>query len=109
MEEILEQLERQAKIVAQLVEQVKARAQTSELLIQRSEQLYKLQEERTAVLPKLAEALIAAKDNLEVIHEEFVQSLDSLEGSTDDITQATAGLLTLQQQVNQDNATTQAS
>ncbi len=107
MDEITEQMERQAKILMQLVEQVKALAQTAELLIQRSEQLYRLQEERTAVLPQLAEALEQAKDNIEVLHEEFVQSLDQLEGTTDDLTKATAALLVIQQQANQEEANEQ--
>jgi uncharacterized coiled-coil DUF342 family protein len=100
----MEEMEHLTRIVSQLVEQVQALAQTSELLNQRSEQLYRLQEERTAVLPQLAESLIQARDNIEVLHEEFVQSLDQLEGTTDDLTRATAALLVLQQQANQEEA-----
>ena len=40
---------------------------------------------------------------MEIFREEFRQDLDSLEGATDDLTAAVAGLLTLQQQVNTEN------
>lgn len=107
MERLVAQVEHLVELQRQNVEQVKTLAETSALLIQRSEQLYHIQDERTAVLPQLAEQLQAAIDEIETTDEALKESLSDLDGAIDDVSAATAGLLVIQQQANQDEANEQ--
>ncbi len=97
----MEEMERLLAIVRQLVEQVKALAETSNLLIQRQEQLFRMQEERLSILPQLAENQTRAIEELETTNQALQESLDDLDGNTDAIVKATAALLVIQQQQNQ--------
>jgi methyl-accepting chemotaxis protein len=94
----MEELE---KIVRQLVEQIKTMADSVTLLIQRSEQLYKLQEERLNLLPQLVENQSHAIEELEATNQALQDSLDDLDGATDDIAKTTAALLIIQKQWNE--------
>ena len=87
-----------------LVKAVEMLKQSVEIMVERFEQLFQLQEAQVKVLPQLAEHLTSTKDNLEIMHEAFVQSLDQLEQTTDDLASATAGLLVIQQQQNSQEA-----
>ncbi len=90
--------------IDRLVKAVEMLKQSVEIMVERFEQLFQLQEAQVKVLPQLAEQLTSTKDNLEIMHEAFVQSLDSLERTTDDLASATAGLLVIQQQQNAETA-----
>ena len=79
--------------MSQLVAQVKVLAESVQLLIQRSEQLFKLQEERLNLLPQLVENQTLAVEELQVQSQAFKDSLGSLEGQTDDLAKATSALI----------------
>ncbi len=100
----MEEIDHLKKIVQQLVEQVQAMAETQALQTQRFEQLYKMQEERLAILPQLAENQTRAIEELETTNQALQESLDDLDGNTDAIVKATAALLVIQQQQNQSQA-----
>ena len=98
--------------------QVKTLAESVNLVLTRFEQLFSLAKERMesqhqtiqevlTVLSQLEERFQRAIENLEVTDEAHRQALDQLDGATDDIANATAGLLTLQQQANAENAENQ--
>ncbi len=98
--------------------QVKTLAESVNLVLTRFEQLFQMQkergeamhqseQERLLVLSQLVEQAKEANEQYEIAREGLVQALDQLDAATDDITNATAGLLTLQQQVNQDEANQQ--
>ena len=102
------------------VNQVKTLAESVNLVLTRFEQMYQLQKERgeamhqtiqevLTVLSQLEERFQRAAEHLEVTDEAHRQALDQLDGATDDIANATAGLLTLQQQVNAENAESQSA
>ena len=93
--------------IDRLVKAIEMMRQSIEIMLQRSDQLFKMQEDQVRVLPQLAEQLTSTKDNLEIMHEAFVQSLDQLEQTTDDLASATAGLLVIQQQQNSQEAENQ--
>ena len=103
LERLLKELKAVLAEINQLKESVILMKESMELILTRADQLFKLQETQVAVLPRLAEQLTSTKDNIEILHEEFVESLDQLEATTDDLANATAGLLTIQQQQNQEN------
>ena len=95
--------------------QVRTLAESVNLVLTRFEQMYSLQKERgeamhqtiqevLTVLNQLEARFQQAAEHLEVTDEAHLQALDQLDAATDDITNATAGLLTLQQQVNQETA-----
>lgn len=85
----------------ELVAQVKILSESVALLIQRSEQLYKLQEERLNLLPQLVENQQRAIEEIETTDQALKDSLDDLDGATDDIAKTTAALLTIQKQWNE--------
>ena len=100
---------------ARLTAQVKTLSESVELMLQRFEQLFSMQrergeamhqseQERLLVLSQLVEQAKESNEQYEIAREGLVQALDQLDGATDDIASATAGLLTLQQQVNQEEA-----
>ncbi len=90
----MEELER-------LINQVKILAESVALLIQRSEQLYKLQEERLNLLPQLVENQQRAIEELEMTNQALQDSLDDLDGAVDDQAKTTAALLVIQKQWNE--------
>src|SRR5260221_8964158 len=96
----MEDIEHLTSQVKQLTEQVKALAETSVIQTQRQEQLFKMQEERLALLPQLAENLQVAIDEIETTDEALKEALNDLDAETDDLKKATAALLLIQQQQN---------
>jgi len=99
--------------------QVKTLAESVNLVLTRFEQLFQMQkergeamhqteQERLTVLSQLVQQAQAANEQYEIAREALVQALDQLDAATDDITNATAGLLTLQQQVNAEEAETES-
>ncbi len=89
--------------IERLTKQVEMMKESVELMLTRAEQLFKMQEERLALLPRLAEQLQQAIDNQEVTDEAHRQALDQLEATTDDLAKVSAALLVIQQQSNEEN------
>lgn len=100
--------------------QVKTLAESVNLVLTRFEQLFSLAKERMEAQHQLIQEVLTAlsqqveeskqaNENYEVAREGLVQALDQLDGATDDIANATAGLLTLQQQANAENAESQSA
>src|SRR6266702_6948424 len=90
MDELVKQLVEQVK---QLVESQKASNETMQILIQRSEQLFKLQEERLNLLPQLVENQAKAIEELEITNAALQESLGDLDAQTDDLAKATSALI----------------
>lgn len=84
-----------------LTKQVQILAESVNLLIQRSEQLFKLQEERLNLLPQLVEGQQKAIEELMATNQALQDSLSDLDGAIDDQAKVTAALLVIQQQQNQ--------
>ena len=76
-----------------LVEQVKILAETQQTMIARSEQLYKLQEEKSSILTETVAKLNATIDKTETFMQALQASLDESDGQLDDLATVTQGLL----------------
>lgn len=96
----MEELERLVKQVAMLKESV-------DMMLTRSEQLFKLQEERLNILPQLETRLSGAIEEIETTNQALLDSLNENEGAIDDLKKATAAqLLIVQQMKNQQGENT---
>jgi hypothetical protein len=93
----MEELERLAKLVSQLVEQVKTLAETQQLMITKQEQMFKTYESQLSILPQLAETLKLEQELTETINEALEDSIGGVDQAADDIAKATSGLLSIVQ------------
>ena len=87
-----------------VVKQVQMLRESVEMMLTRSEQLFKMQEERLSVLPQLAENLQAAIDEIETTDQALKDSLDEQDGAIDDLKKSVAALLLIQSQQSAKNA-----
>ena len=91
--------------LSRLVEQVKILSQTMETMISRSEQLYKLQEEKSTILTETVTRLNAAIDKTETFMTALEASLNESDGQLDDLATVTEGLLETSRRLSQQNQT----
>jgi len=88
----------------QIVKQVQMLRDSVEMMLTRSEQLFKMQEERLSVLPQLAEDLHVSIDEIQTTDEALKESLNDQDGAIDDLKKSVAALLLIQSQQNAKNA-----
>lgn len=93
----MEELERLIAMVKQLVEQVRTLAETTQLLIQKQEQMYKTYESQLSILPQLAETLKLTQEDTEVVNQALEDSIGGVDQAATDIAKATSSLLTIVQ------------
>lgn len=93
----MEELERLTAIVSQLVEQVKTLAETTGLLIQKQNEMYKTYEGQLSILPQQAETLKLLQEDTEVINQALEDSIGGVDQAATDIAKATSSLLTIVQ------------
>lgn len=82
-----------------LVKQVQMLKESMDMALTRSEQLFKLQEERLAILPQLEERLSAAIEEIETTNQALLDSLNESDGAIDELKKATAAQLLIVQQM----------
>ncbi len=82
-----------------LTKQVQMLKESVDMMLTRSEQLFKLQEERLAILPQLETHLSASIEEIETTNEALLDSLNESDSAIDDLKKATAAQLLMVQQM----------
>ena len=90
-----------------IVKQIEILNQTISTMIQRSEQLFKMQEEKSATLIETANKLTIIIEALQVTDEALKRSLSESDAQIDDLAKVTAALLQIQQSQSQAAETAQ--
>ena len=80
----------------ELVKQVQLMSETLATVVQRQEQIFKLQEERLTAFLERAESLKQTQERLETSNQALLQSLNESDRQIDDLAKVTAALLKVQ-------------
>ena len=80
----------------ELVKQVNLLKETLETVVQRQEQIFKLQEERLNAFLERAESLKQTQERQELINQSLQQSLSENDRTLDDLAKVTAALVKVQ-------------
>ena len=95
LERLTEIMRQQVEITKQLVEQVKTLADTTQLVIQKQDQMYKTYEGQLSILPQQAETLKLLQEDTETVIQALEDSIGGVDQAATDIAKATSVQVTI--------------